>query len=114
IEAEPERRDGRIVLLKGGLTNRGEDIPDLSLRSIGVIAEFLYRDGKTENRRVFPKSPYRGEGSLLRGESGTFEIEVPKGVKSVTLRGEIVNLGEDRAFVPSAREIRRLPAKKRR
>jgi hypothetical protein len=114
IAAESERKDGGIVLLKGGLTNRGEDIPDLSLRSIGVIAEFLYRDGKTESRRVFPKSPFRGEGALLRGESGTFEIVVPKGVKSVTLRGEIVNLGEDRAFVPSAPGIRRLPAQRGR
>ena len=114
IEAKSERKDGGIVLLNGGLTNRGEDIPDLSLRSIGVIAEFLYRDGKTENRRVFPKSPFRGEGALLRGETGTFEIVVPKGVKSVTLRGEIVNLGEDRAFVPSAPGIRRLPAQRRR
>lgn len=114
IEAKSERKDGGIVLLNGGLTNQGEDIPDLSLRSIGVTAEFLYRDGKTENRRVFPKSPFRGEGALLRGETGTFEIVVPKGVKSVTLRGEIVNLGEDRAFVPSAPGIRRLPAQRRR
>ncbi|HAM32882.1 MAG TPA: hypothetical protein DDX05_07570 [Deltaproteobacteria bacterium] len=114
IEAKSERKDGGIVLLNGGLTNRGEDIPDLSLRSIGVTAEFLYRDGKTENRRVFPKSPFRGEGALLQGETGTFEILVPKGVKSVTLRGEIVNLGEDRAFVPSALGIRRLPARRRR
>lgn len=113
IEAEAERKDGGIVLLKGKLTNRGEDIPDLSLRSIGVIAEILFRDGKTENRRVFPKSPFRGEGALFRGESGTFEIVVPEGVKSVTLRGEIVNLGEDRAFVPSSLGIYRLPAQKK-
>ena len=114
IEAKWERKGGGAVLQKEGLTNRGEDIPDLSLRSIGVTAEFLYRDGKTENRRVFPKSPFRGEGALLQGETGTFEILVPKGVKSVTLRGEIVNLGEDRAFVPSALGIRRLPARRRR
>jgi hypothetical protein len=110
IEAERERKDGGSVLLKGKLVNRGEDIPDLSLRSIGVIAEFLYGDGRTERKRVFPKSPFRGEGALFRGESGAFEIEVPKGVKTVTLRGEIVNLGEDRVFVPAARGIRRLPA----
>jgi len=114
IETERERKDGGVVLLKGRLANRGEDIPDLSLRSIGVTAEFLYGDGKTERKRVFPKSPFRGEGALLRGESGTFEIEVPKGVKSVTLRGEIVNLGEDRVFVPSGRGIRSLPAQRRR
>jgi len=114
IEAERERKDGGIVLLKGALTNRGEDIPDLSLRSIGVIAEFLYGDGRSERRRVFPKNRFRGEGALLRGESGAFEIEVPKGVRSVTLRGEIVNLGEDRVFVPSGRGIRRLPAQRNR
>ena len=114
IEAERERKDGGRVLLPGTLVNRGEDIPDLSLRSIGVIAEFLYGDGRTERKRVFPKSPFRGEGALFRGESGAFEIEVPKGVKSVTLRGEIVNLGEDRVFVPSTRGIRRLPAQKNR
>ncbi len=114
IEAERERKDGGRVLLAGKLVNRGEDIPDLSLRSIGVIAEFLYRDGRTERKRVFPKSPFRGEGALLRGESGAFEIEVPKGVKSVTLRGEVVNLGEDRVFVPATRGIRRLPARRNR
>jgi hypothetical protein len=114
IEAERERKDGGRVLLTGTLINRGEDIPDLSLRSIGVIAEFLYGDGRTERKRVFPKSPFRGEGALFRGESGAFEIEVPKGVKSVTLRGEIVNLGEDRVLVPAARGIRRLPAQRNR
>ena len=114
IEAEREQKDGGRVLLTGKLVNRGEDVPDLSLRSIGVIAEFLYRDARTERKRVFPKSPFRGEGALFHGESGAFEIEVPKGVKSVTLRGEIVNLGEDRVFVPAARGIRRLPAKNNR
>jgi hypothetical protein len=114
IEAERESKDGGRVLLTGRLVNRGEDIPDLSLRSIGVFAEFLYGDGRTERKRVFPKSPFRGEGALFRGESGAFEIEVPKGVKSVTLRGEIVNLGEDRVFVPATRGIRRLPAQRNR
>jgi hypothetical protein len=112
IEAERERKDGGRVLLRGKLVNRGEDVPDLSLRSIGVIAEFLYGDGRTERKRFFPKSPFRGEGALFRGESGAFEIEVPKGVKSVTLRGEIVNLGEDRVFIPLARGNRHLPARR--
>jgi hypothetical protein len=114
IEAKRERKDGGRVFLTGNLVNRGEDVPDLALRSIGVIAEFLYDDGRTERKRVFPKSPFRGEGALFHGESGAFEIEVPKGVKSVTLRGEIVNLGEDRVLIPSARGIRRLPAQKNR
>jgi hypothetical protein len=114
IEAERERKDGGRVLLTGKLVNRGEDVPDLSLRSIGVTAELLYDDGRTERKRVFPKSPFRGEGALLRGESGAFEIDLPKGVKSVTLRGEIVNLGEDRVFVPATPGIRRLPSQKKR
>lgn len=114
IEAERERKEGGAVLVKGKLVNRGEDVPDLSLRSIGVIAEFLYGDGRTERKRVFPKSPFRGEGALFRGEAGAFEIEVPKGVKSITLRGEIVNLGEDRVFVPATRGILRLPARDNR
>ena len=112
IEAQRERKDDGRVLLKGTLVNLGEDVPDLSLRSIGVIAEFLHGDGRRERKRVFPKSPFRGEGALFRGESGAFEIEVPKGVKTVTLRGEIVNLGEDRVFVPATRGILRLPARR--
>jgi len=114
IEAERERKDGGTVLLTGRLVNRGEDVPDLSLRSIGVIAEFQYGGGRTERKRVFPKNPFRGEGALFRGESGAFEIEVPKGVKSVTLRGEIVNLGENRVFVPATRGLRRLPSRRKR
>lgn len=114
IEAERDRKDGERLFLTGKILNRGENVPDLSLRSIGVFAEFQYSDGRTERKRVFPKSPFRGEGALLRGESGAFEIEVPKGVRSVTLRGEIVNLGEDRVFVPSTRGIRSLPAQRNR
>lgn len=114
IEAERDPKDGGRLFLTGKIFNRGEDVPDLSLRSIGVIAEFLYADGRTERKRVFPKNPFRGEGALLRGEYGAFEIEVPKGVRSVTLRGEIVNLGEDRVFVPANRGIRRLPVQRSR
>jgi len=114
IEAERERKEDGRFFVRGKIVNRGEDIPDLSLRSIGVTAEFLHGDGRTERKRIFPKSPFRGEGALFRGEEGAFEIEVPKGVKSVTLRGEIVSLGEDRVFVPSTRGIRRLPAQRKR
>jgi hypothetical protein len=114
IEAERERKEDGRVILTGTLVNRGEDVPDLSLRSIGVIAEFQYGDGRTERKRVFPKAPFRGEGALFRGESGAFEIEVPKGVKSVTLRGEIMNLEGDRVFVPATRGILRFPARRNR
>jgi len=113
IEAS-QVKSGRNILLKGKLTNRGEDVPDLSLQSIGVIAEFRFRDGRTERRRVFPKSLYRGEGALMHGETGTFEIEVPKGVAAMSLRGETVNLGEDRKFIPAGRAIPRDPAQGKR
>jgi hypothetical protein len=111
IEAQKEK-GGPNLLLKGSLTNLGEDIPDLSLRSIGVIAELRYRDGRTERRRVFPKSPYRGEGALMRGETGSFEIVVPREVSVVTLRGEIVDLGEDRKFIPAGQAPRLPPTQK--
>jgi hypothetical protein len=111
IQAE-KQKDGPHLLLKGKLTNRGEDVPDLSLRSIGVIAELRYRDGRTERRRVFPKSPYRGEGALMRGETGSFEIEVTKEVSAVTLHGEIVDLGEDRRFIPAGQGTRLPPTQK--
>ena len=113
IEAK-KQKDGPNVLLRGKLTNRGEDVPDLSLRSIGVIAELRYRDGRTERRRVFPRSPYRGEGALMRGETGSFEIEVPKEVSVVTLRGEIVDLGEDRKFIPAGQGPPPPPTRKTR
>ena len=98
IEAAKVKKGGRVVLLKGTLTNLGENVPDLSLRSIGVTAEIRLKDGRVERTRVFPKSAYRGEGALFHGESGAFDIDVPQGAKAVTLRAEIVNLGEDRMF----------------
>jgi hypothetical protein len=98
IQVEHEKEGGRTVRLKGTLTNLGEDIPDLSLRSVGVTAEFRWDDGRVERVRVFPKSTFHGEGALYKGESGSFGIEVPEGADAVTLRAEIVNLGEDRRF----------------
>jgi len=98
IEAEQVRERMRTVMLKGTVTNLGEDVPDLSLRSVGVTAEIRWGDGKVEKRRIFPKSPFRGEGALFHGETGTFEVDVPEGADSVTLRAGVVNLGEDRQF----------------
>jgi hypothetical protein len=114
IEVVQVKKGGRTVLLKGELTNLGEDVPDLSLRSIGVTAEFRMADGREESKRVFPKSPFRGEGALFHGESGAFEIEVPKGAKAVTLRAEIVNLGEGSPFGFTGNGTRRLPKGTRR
>jgi hypothetical protein len=113
IEVE-KSRSGPNVLLKGTLTNRGADVPDLSLQSIGVTAEIRRRDGRTERLRVFPKSPYRGEGALMTGETGSFEIEVPGDVSTVTLRGEVVDLGEDRKFIPAGQGIRPPAGKRKR
>jgi hypothetical protein len=92
IEAAQERR-GDAVLLTVAVTNEGQDVPDLSLKSIGVAVEIVYRDGRRTTRTVFPKSPYRGEGALLRGETGRATVETPaKGVKEIVLRSEVVDL----------------------
>jgi hypothetical protein len=94
-------KKGQTVVFNVYVTNEGEDIPDLSLKSIGVVTEFVYRDGRREKKTVFPKSEFRGEGSLLHGETGSFEIEASaKGLKEVNLRSEIVDLGTDRRLVP--------------
>jgi hypothetical protein len=103
VQVEEESK-GDVVILRGTVTNRGDDIPDLSLRSVGVIAEFTYRDGRSVKKTIFPKAEYRGEGALLRGETGTFEVEgVAKNLVKVVLRSEIVDLGMGRKLIPSRR-----------
>jgi hypothetical protein len=103
VQVEEEGR-GDVVILRGTVTNRGDDIPDLSLRSVGIIAEFAYRDGRMEQKTVFPKAEFRGEGALLRGETGTFEVEgTAKNLGEVVLRSEIVDLGMGRKLIPSRR-----------
>lgn len=100
VKAKQAKRD-KAAVVSGTVTNEGEDVPDLSLKSIGVAVELVYRDGRREKRTVFPKAPFRGEGALLRGETGGFEIEAPfKGLEEVVLRSEIVDLGADRNLVP--------------
>jgi len=105
IKVEKVRDGLQIVLLKGTVTNLGEDIHGISLRSLGVTVEFRWSNGRVEKKRIYPKSAYRGDGSLFYGESGVFEIEVPPKIESVTLWAEVVDLGEDRNF--------RLPGSKR-
>jgi len=114
IDVVQEERDDGTVVLAGKLTNLGEDVPDLSLRSIGVTAVFRMGDGREQSKRVFPKSPFRGEGALFRGESGSFEIEVPKGARAVTLRAEVVHLGAGSPFGPADPATRRRPTRNRR
>ncbi len=103
-------RNGQTVLFKVFVTNEGEDVPDLSLKSIGVMTEFLYRDGRREKKRVFPKAEFRGEGALLHGETGSFEVEASgTGLKEVVLQSEILDLGSGRQLVPPGGRRRVVP-----
>lgn len=111
LQVEKERQ-GNTVLLRGTVTNRGDDVPDLSLRSIRVVAELLYRDGRRERKTAFPKTRFRGEGALLRGESGTFEVVAPSDrLDAVTFRCEVVDLDLGKTLIPSRQ--RGLPAGRR-
>jgi len=106
-------KKGQTVLLKVFVTNDGEDVPDLSLKSIGVVTEFLYRDGRREKKTAFPKAEFRGEGALLHGETGSFEIEaLATGLKEVVLRSEVVDLGTGRRLVPPGGIWRSVPEKR--
>ncbi len=99
IQVEKER-EGDTLILRGTVTNRGDDIPDLSLRSVAVIVEFVYRDGRRQKKTVFPKTEFRGKGALLRGETGRFEAAGPaKDLREVVLRSEIVDLGMGRKLI---------------
>ena len=109
VKAALEKK-GALVLVRGTVLNEGEDIPDLSLKSIGVMVEFAYRDGRRQRKRIFPKAEFRGEGALLRGETGAFEIEAPKeGLEEVVLRSEVVDLGTKRELVPPGGKWRVIP-----
>lgn len=91
---------GEAVVLEGTVENRGEDVPDLSLRSVGVVVEGAYRDGRRTKTRIFPKAPHRGEGALLHGETGAFSVELPaKDLREVRLRSEVIDLGGERRFL---------------
>ncbi len=109
VKAELEKEGGR-VLVRGTVSNEGEDVPDLSLKSIGVMVEFAYRDGRRQRKRIFPKAEFRGEGALLRGETGSFEIDAPKeGLEEIVLRSEVVDLGTSRDLVPPGGKWRVVP-----
>ncbi|HEY3490466.1 MAG TPA: hypothetical protein VGK27_10160 [Candidatus Deferrimicrobiaceae bacterium] len=84
--------DGMLIL-DGTIRNLGEDVPDLSLKSIRVTATFELEGGRKRIESVFPRSRDRGEGSLLRGETGTFRFTVPeKEVEEATLSSEVIDL----------------------
>lgn len=111
LQVEKERQ-GSTVLLRGTVTNRGVDVPDLSLRSIRVLVELLYRDGRRERKTAFPKTRFRGEGALLRGETGTFELVASSDrLDTVTFRCEVVDLDLGKKLIPSRQ--RRSPARRR-
>ncbi len=109
VKADVEKK-GSLVLVRGTVLNDGEDVPDLSLKSIGVMVEFAYRDGRRQRKRIFPKAQFRGEGALLRGETGTFEIEAPReGLEEVVLKSEVVDLGTGRDLIPPGGKWRVVP-----
>jgi len=111
LQVEKERQ-GDAVLLRGTVTNRGVDVPDLSLRSIRVVVEFLYRDGRRDRKTAFPKTRFRGEGALLRGETGTFELVAPSDrLDSITFRCEVADLDLGKTLIPSRQ--RRVPARRK-
>lgn len=100
VLAEKEKR-GKTLVIRGVVTNEGDDVPDLSLRSIRVVVELVNRDGRRNRRTVFPKTEHRGEGALLRGETGRFEIEtLSEGLEQVVLRSEVVDLGMGQHLIP--------------
>jgi len=100
IQQVEKERKGDTLIIRGTVTNRGEHIPDLSLRSVAVVAEFVYRSGRREKKTVFPKTQFRGEGALLRGETGSFEVAGPaKEIREVILRTEVVDLGMGRKLI---------------
>ena len=109
IKVKKDRRDS-VELLTVYVTNLGEDIPDLSLKSIGVVVEFAYRDGRLEKKTVFPKAEHRGEGSMLNGETGFYQLSFSsRGLKEIVLKSEIVDLGMGRNLIPSGGIRRHLP-----
>lgn len=100
IKVKKDKKEN-VDLLTVFVTNRGEDVPDLSLKSIGVVVDFAYRDGRREKKTVFPKAEHRGEGAMLNGETGWYEIAIPStGLKEVVLRSEVVDLGMGRKLIP--------------
>ncbi len=112
VKVKKEKRGGSVIL-GVTVTNDGADVPDLSLRSIVVVVEFLYRDGRVERKKVFPQSENRGEGALLHGESGGFEIEASaKGLREVVLRSSVIDLGAGRTLVAPGGARRYVPGGK--
>ncbi len=106
ITVTQEKKD-QTVLLRISVTNEGDDITDLSLRSIGVVVEIQHDNGRVQKKTVFPKSDFHGEGALLRGETGVAELRLPaKGIREITLRSEIVDLGAARLLIPPAQQNR--------
>lgn len=105
--------NGKVVL-EGKITNQGEDIPDLSLKSIRMIATFGLKSGGTRVEYMFPRSQHRGEGALLNGESGVFRFEIAEDrVEDATLAAEVIDLTcgqpSEKCDIPPAEGEKRIP-----
>lgn len=92
VKVEKRVEDGKVIF-SGTVRNLGEDIPDLSLKSVRVRVTFGLDGGGKRVETVFPKNEHRGEGALLRGETGFFRIVTAEDkVESAEFAAEVVDL----------------------
>lgn len=113
VTAKHHVENGKVVL-EGTITNRGEDIPDLSLKSIRINATFGLKAGGKRIESMFPHSQHRGEGSLLNGETGVFRFEASEEqVEDATLETEVIDLTcgqpSEKCVVPPVEREKRIP-----
>ncbi len=84
---------GQGRVLRGEVNNNLEDVPSLSLKSVGVRSEMVMDNGNTYLKTLFPVGPLGEPGALLKGEGGIFELTLPdKGVRKVKLHPGIIDL----------------------
>jgi len=84
-------RNGRII--RGEVRNDLENVPSISLKSVGVRSEMVMENGNTYMKTLFPVGPLGEPGALLKGEGGIFELTLPqKGVRKVKLHPGIIDL----------------------
>lgn len=80
-------------VLTGTVINNLKDVPVISLQSIRVKVEVVMKDGKVATRNLFPVGPLSEPGALLVGDSGTFEVDLPRtNVKEVRLDAQLIDL----------------------
>jgi hypothetical protein len=94
-------------VLRGTVVNNLIDVPVISLKSIGVKTEVEMKDGHRSVQTLFPRGPLNEPGALLLGDSGVFELHIPrKNVKEVWLGAEIIDLGGKKKFYHPGRKSR--------